>query len=66
MGGERLCDHCERTLISRAYRVTSEDAKDGGILLDLIVCHPCSQKAQELGLEIHEIDLKDYYLKGGS
>jgi hypothetical protein len=65
MSGELLCDHCERTLTSKAYRVISEDPEDGGILLDMIVCHPCSQKAQELGLKIEEIDLKDRYLKRG-
>ena len=31
----------------------------GGMLLDMIVCHSCSQKAQELGLKIHEIDLHE-------
>jgi hypothetical protein len=64
MSRELLCDHCERTLTSKAYRVISEDA-GGGILLDMIVCHPCSQKAQELGLEIHEINLDDLYRKRG-
>jgi hypothetical protein len=64
MSKELLCDHCERTLTSKAYRVISQDAV-GGILLDMIVCHPCSQKAQELGLKIHEIDLSERYLKRG-
>ena len=65
MSGELLCDHCERTLLSNAYRVISEDTEGGGILLDMIVCHPCSDKAQELGLKIEEIDLNDRYLKRG-
>ena len=65
MSAELLCDHCERTLRSNAYRVISEDIQNGGILLDMIVCPPCSEKAQELGLKIEEIDLKDRYLKRG-
>jgi hypothetical protein len=65
MSGDLLCDHCERTLISEAYRVISEDTEGGGILLDMIVCHLCSEKAQELGLKIEEIDLNDRYLKRG-
>ena len=69
MGREILCDHCERTLTSRAYHVISEDAA-GGILLDIIVCEPCNQKAQELGLKTREFKLddrliEDHYLKGG-
>jgi hypothetical protein len=65
MSAERLCDHCERVLTSKAYRVISEDPEGGGILLDMIVCHLCSEKAQELGLKIEEIDLNDSYLKRG-
>jgi hypothetical protein len=65
MGAERLCDHCERILTSKAYRVISEDPEGGGILLEMIVCHPCSEKAQELGLKIEEIDLNEPYLKRG-
>jgi hypothetical protein len=65
MSAERLCDHCERVLTSKAYRVISEDPEDGGILLDMIVCHLCSEKAQELGLKIEEIDLSTVYLKRG-
>jgi hypothetical protein len=62
---ELRCDHCEQTITSNAYRVISEDTKDGGILLDMIVCRPCSEKAQELGLKIEEVDLNDRYLKRG-
>ena len=64
MSRELLCDHCERTLTSKAYRVISQDA-GGEVLLDMVVCHTCSQKAQELGLKIHEINLNDLYLKRG-
>lgn len=64
MRRELLCDHCERTLTSKAYRLISQDER-GGILLDMIVCQPCNQKAQELGLETHEINLEDLYLKRG-
>ena len=65
MSKERLCDHCEGILTSKAYRVISEDSEAGGILLDMIVCHPCSDKAEELGLQIDEIDFNDQYLKRG-
>jgi hypothetical protein len=58
MSRERFCDHCERTLSSKAYRVISEDSA-GGILLDMVVCHPCNQKAQELGLKTLEFNLDE-------
>ena len=63
MPRELFCDHCERTLTSKAYRVISEDP--GGILLNMLVCHPCNQKALELGLETREVDLNELYLKRG-
>jgi hypothetical protein len=66
MSAERLCDHCEGILTSKAYRVISEDPEGGGILLDMLMCHPCSEKAQEPGLKIEEIDLNERYLKRGS
>jgi hypothetical protein len=53
MSRQSLCDHCERLLTDRAYRVVSEDAA-GGMLLNMRVCEPCQQKAQELGLETCE------------
>ena len=62
MSRERLCDHCERRLTSKAYRVNSEDAA-GGLLLNLIVCQPCNQKAQELGLKTREFNLDELTLK---
>ena len=63
MSTESFCDHCERRLASKAYRVISEDA--GGKLLDMVVCHPCNAKARELGLKTLEIDLDERYLKRG-
>jgi hypothetical protein len=32
------------------YRVTSREA--GEILLDMIVCHSCSEQAKDLGLDV--------------
>jgi hypothetical protein len=63
MARELFCDHCERTLRSKAYRVVSEDP--GGVLLNMLVCHPCNQKARELGLETREVDLNELQLKRG-
>jgi hypothetical protein len=63
MARELFCDHCERTLTSKAYRVISEDP--GGVLLNMLVCHPCNQKARELGLETREIKLDELQLKRG-
>jgi hypothetical protein len=63
MPREVFCDHCERMLTSKAYRVISEDP--GGILLNMLVCHPCNQKAQELGLKTREVSLDELYLKRG-
>ena len=65
MGAERLCDHCEGILTSKAYRVISEDPEGGEILLAMTVCPRCSEKAQELGLKIEEIDSNEPYLKRG-
>jgi len=62
---ELRCDHCEQRVTSNAFRVISDDPEGGGILLDMIVCHACSEKAQELGLKIEEIDWNDRYLKRG-
>ena len=63
MASELFCDHCERTLTSKAYRVISEDP--GGVLLNMLVCHPCNQKARELGLETLELNLDELQLKRG-
>ena len=62
---ELRCDHCEQRVTSNAFRVISDDPEGGGILLDMIVCHACSEKAQELGLKIEEIDWNERYLKRG-
>ena len=56
MGGELLCDHCERILAIKAYRVISEDPT-GGTLLNMPVCERCHQQADELGLQTREINL---------
>jgi len=58
MSRERLCDHCEGRLTSEAYHVISEDAA-GRILLNMVVCHPCNQKAQELGLKTREFNFDE-------
>ena len=65
MSAERLCDHCEGILNNNAYRVISIDEEGGEILLAMTVCHRCSEKAQELGLKIEEIDLNDRISKRG-
>jgi len=57
-----LCDHCERVLKDKAYRVISEDPK-GGILLNMIVCHQCQEKASELGLRTEEFNLDESYMR---
>jgi hypothetical protein len=31
----------------------------------MLVCHPCNQKALELGLETREVDVDELYLKRG-
>ena len=48
MGAERLCDHCEGILTSKAYRVISEDPERGGILLEMIVFIPAAKKRKNL------------------
>jgi hypothetical protein len=58
MGGEQLCDRYERRLTNKAHRVISEDA-GGEILLNMVVCDPCNQKAQELGLKTREFNLDE-------
>ena len=45
---EFVCRHCEKIAWGQSYRVISE--QDGIILLDMIVCRPCYEQAQELGL----------------
>ena len=62
MVSELLCDHCERVLKDKAYRVISEDPR-GGILLNMIVCHQCQEKASELGLKTKEFNLDVSYMR---
>ena len=51
---EFICQHCDKLAEGLRYRVTSEEA--GVVLLDLIVCHSCSEQAKNLGLDVKEID----------
>jgi hypothetical protein len=51
---EFICQHCDKLTLGLAYRVTSEEA--GVILLDLLVCHACSEQAKNLGLDVNEIN----------
>ena len=62
MVSQLLCDHCERVLTVAAYRVISEDRK-GGMLLNMIVCHQCQQKAQKLGLKTEEFNFDESYMR---
>ena len=50
------CRHCEETIVGDAYRVTSEH--EGIILLDLIVCVPCSMEAKKLGLHTEQVNIR--------
>jgi hypothetical protein len=52
---EFLCEHCERTIGSQPFQVTSENA--GIILLNLIVCAPCAEQAVNLGLKVTQLTL---------
>jgi RNase P subunit RPR2 len=51
---EFICQHCDKLTEGLRYRVTSEEA--GVILLEMIVCHSCSEQAKSLGLDVKEID----------
>jgi protein-arginine kinase activator protein McsA len=44
---EFICQHCDKLTAGLAYRVMSKEA--GEILLDLLVCHACSEQAKNLG-----------------
>jgi hypothetical protein len=48
-----ICRHCDTSTDGLAYRVTSEEA--GVMLLDMIVCHSCFERAKDLGLDVKEI-----------
>ena len=58
MLSELLCDHCERVLKDKAYRVISE-----GIILNMIVCRQCQEKASDLGLKTEEFNLDENYMR---
>jgi hypothetical protein len=51
---EFICQHCDKLAEGLRYRVTSEEADV--MLLDLIVCHSCSEQAKNLGLGVKEIN----------
>ncbi|HEY7169174.1 MAG TPA: hypothetical protein VIB79_31755 [Candidatus Binatia bacterium] len=48
------CEHCEEAIHGSAYRVISHD-EDGSILLNMVVCEPCYERAIGLGLRAEEI-----------
>ena len=48
------CEHCEEAINGRAYRVYSYD-EDGSILLNMIVCEQCNDRAIRLGLRAEEV-----------
>ena len=51
-----FCRHCDQTVEEQPYRVISEE--DGVILLDMMVCGPCYEQAQELGLYSEAIPIE--------
>jgi hypothetical protein len=51
---EFVCPHCDQLTKGPAYKVTSEEA--GVVLLEMIVCHSCSEEAKDLGLDVKEIN----------
>ena len=48
------CEHCEEVIRGRSYRVFSYD-DDGSILLDMVVCEQCNDRARSLGLKAEEL-----------
>ena len=48
-----FCRHCDEIVKDKPYRVISEE--NGVILLDMLVCHSCYEKAKELGLSSEAI-----------
>ena len=50
---EFVCQHCQELTKGPAYKVTSEEA--GVILLEMIVCHSCSEQAKNLRLNVKSI-----------
>jgi uncharacterized cysteine cluster protein YcgN (CxxCxxCC family) len=51
---EFSCQHCGKLTKCVRFRVTSEEA--GEILLEMIVCHSCSEQAKNLGLRVEKIN----------
>jgi len=49
-----ICEHCEEAIDGPAYRVISHD-DDGSVLLNMVVCEPCHDRARNLGLRAVEI-----------
>ena len=50
---ELVCQHCDKLTMGPAYKVTSEEA--GVVLLEMIVCHSCSEEAKDLGLDVKSV-----------
>ena len=50
-----FCRHCDQTVLGEPYRVISEE--DGVILLNMTVCHSCSEQARALGLRSDPVPL---------
>jgi hypothetical protein len=48
-----ICQHCDETIIGKAYRVISEE--DGVALLNMVVCASCAAVAKSLLLHTEEI-----------
>jgi len=51
---KNICDHCEEPIRGQSYRVISHD-DDGAVLLNMIVCEACHQRARNLGLRSEEM-----------
>src|SRR5215470_19354779 len=49
-----LCQHCDQMIIGKSYRVLSKE--HGVILLDMIVCRSCRDRAKELGLRTEKVN----------
>lgn len=54
-----VCGRCEQLTTGKAYQVVSRES--GILYLNLIVCRTCYADAQALGLDAHEIDLRNVY-----
>jgi len=56
-----ICRHCDKFTTGVPYRVMSEEA--GVVLLDMIVCHSCCERAKNLGLHVKEIKKEERIIK---